>query len=155
MNKNGNNSSFNEMNFLEKIIVVTALTLLVILSVAFIIGSIFFGITGFLNLFGVKYESFSSLLLFVLFFFLIGFILDFISIAFIRFATQNLRGKYKSFFTRMMIDCTFSWLSFHTADEMISGITIPFTTEILAVLLFFLIEIAFEDTEKRKLKRGR
>lgn len=86
-------------------------------------------------------------------YFLIGFLLDFISIALIRLATQNSIGKYKSFFTRMVIDCTFSWLAFHTADEIIDGITIPLTTEVLAVVFFYLVGLAFEDKGKTNLKR--
>jgi hypothetical protein len=149
VNKNGNNS-FNEMNFFEKIIVVTALTLLVILSISIIIGCIFFGIAGFFSLFGVQYTSPYSLIGFVLFFFLFGFVLDLFSIAFIKLSSEYISGKYKLFITRIVIDYTFTWLALHTVDEFMNSITIPLTTEIVAVLLFFFIEVAFEVKEKNK-----
>jgi hypothetical protein len=138
------------MNLFERIFAVSAITLLIIVCVSIIIGSIFFGIAGFFKLFGVRYESFSSLLLFVLLYFIIGFILDLIAMVFIRLATQNMTGKTKPFLTRMIIDCTFSWIAFHTADEIINGIAIQLTTEILAVIFFYLVGIAFEGKEKGK-----
>ncbi|WP_258535707.1 regulatory YrvL family protein [Bacillus sp. 03113] len=149
MNKD-DDCSFREMNFFNKLIVITALTLLVVLSISFVFVSIFFGIAGFFSLFGVQYESLYSLLLFVLVYFLIGFIFDLFSIAIIKISSQNLIGKYKLFFIRMAIDCTFSWFSLHTADEIMNNISIPLTTEILAVLLLFFVEIAFHDKDKKK-----
>ncbi|SFD95137.1 Regulatory protein YrvL [Bacillus sp. OV194] len=150
MNKDNNNDSFRDMNLFNKIFVVTALTFLVILSISFVLGIFFLGIAGFFSLFGVQYESLYSLLIFVLFFFLLGFIFDLFSIAFIKLSSQYVLGKYQLFFTRMVIDCTFTWLSLHTVDEFMNSITIPVTTEIGAVLLFFFIEVAFDDKEKIK-----
>jgi hypothetical protein len=150
MNKDNNNDSFRDMNLFNKIFVVTALTFLVILSISFVLGSFFLGIAGFFSLFGVQYESLYSLLIFVLFFFFLGFIFDLFSIAFINLSSLYVLGKYKLFITRMVIDCTFTWLSLHTVDEFMNSIAIPVTTEIGAVLLFFFIEVAFDDKEKNK-----
>ncbi|MES1042829.1 hypothetical protein FOA20_26160 [Peribacillus simplex] len=150
MNKDNNNDSFREMNLFNKIFVVTALTLLVILAISFVLGIFFLGIAGFFSLFGVQYESLYSLLIFVLFYFLLSFIFDLFSISFINLTSQYVIGKYKLFITRMVIDCTFNWLSLHTVDELMNSITIPVTTEIGAVLLFFFIEVAFDDKEKIK-----
>ncbi|MGE7186235.1 YrvL family regulatory protein [Peribacillus sp. NPDC006672] len=150
MNKDNDNDSFRDMNLFNKIFVVTALTFLVILYISFVLGSFFLGIAGFFSLFGVQYESLYSLLIFVLFFFFLGFIFDLFSIAFINLSSLYVLGKYKLFITRMVIDCTFTWLSLHTVDEFMNSIAIPVTTEISAVLLFFFIEIAFDDKEKIK-----
>ncbi|RRN67167.1 hypothetical protein EI200_23715 [Peribacillus simplex] len=145
---NKDNDSFRDLNLFNKIFVVTALTFLVILSISFVLGSFFLGIAGFFSLFGVQYESLYSLLIFVLFFFLLGFIFDLFSIAFIKLSSQYVLGKYKLFITRMVIDCTFTWLALHTVDEFMNSITIPFTTEIIAVSLFFFIEVAFDVKKK-------
>ncbi|MDF9759596.1 energy-coupling factor transporter transmembrane protein EcfT [Peribacillus simplex] len=150
MNKDNDNDSFRDMNLFNKILVVTALTFLVILSISFVLGSFFLGIAGFFSLFGVQYESLYSLFIFVLFFFFLGFIFDLFSIALINLASLYVLGKYKLFITRMFIDCTFTWLSLHTVDEFMNSIAIPVTTEICAVLLFFFIEVAFDDKEKNK-----
>ena len=105
---NKDNDSFRDMKLFNKILVVTALTFF------------FLGITGFFSLFGVKYESFYSLLIFVLFFFLLSFIFDLFSIAFIHLSSQYVLGEYKLFITRMVIDCIFTWLSLHTVDEFMN-----------------------------------
>ena len=52
--------------------------------------------------------------------------------------------------TRMVIDCTFTWFALHTVDEFMNSITVPLTTEVVAVLSF-LFEIAFEVKEKNKM----
>ncbi|MCD4838226.1 regulatory YrvL family protein [Neobacillus sedimentimangrovi] len=135
---------------MNKLIVVAAITLLVVLAISITFGSIFFEVVGFFKLLRVSYQSFSSLLLFIFLYFIIGLILDFISIVFIKLATQNITGKTKPFIIRMIIDCLFSWIAFHTADEIIGGIDIPLITEIIAVLFFYLVEIAFEAKEKGK-----
>ncbi|MBT2700886.1 hypothetical protein J7E79_26570 [Bacillus sp. ISL-40] len=75
-------------------IVITALTLFVVLSITFVIGSIFFGFVGFFSLFGVKYTSSYSLIGFVLFFFVLGGVVDLFSIAFIKLLSQYISGKY-------------------------------------------------------------
>lgn len=49
-----------------------------------------------------------------------------------QFILQNAAGKYRTFFTRMVLECFVSWLSLHTADEIIHHITIPWITEIVA-----------------------
>ncbi|MFF2596807.1 YrvL family regulatory protein [Priestia megaterium] len=150
MNKNKHKNLFRNLNIFEKMLVVLALTLIIVLSITIVIGSLFFGISGFFSLFGVQYTSTYSLIGFVLFFFLFGFILDLFSIVFIKLSSRYISGKYKLFITRMVIDCTFTWLALHTVDEFMNSITIPFTTEIIAVLLFFFIEVAFDVKKKEK-----
>ncbi|NHM33939.1 YrvL family regulatory protein [Neobacillus terrae] len=136
------------MGLFEKVLVITALTLVVVISIMFVIGSIFFGVVGFFNLFGVQYTSPFSLIGFVLLLFLFGGVVDLISITLITVLSQYVSGKYQSFITRMLIDCTFTWLALHMVDEYMNSITIPLKTEIVAVLLLFFIEIAFDNREK-------
>ncbi|MFP5115251.1 YrvL family regulatory protein [Bacillaceae bacterium C204] len=62
MKKKGKSNSFKAMNLFERIFAVSILILLIIVCISVIIGSIFFGFAGFFKLFGVRYESFSSLL---------------------------------------------------------------------------------------------
>ena len=88
MNRNNNKKPFRDLDLFEKIIVITSLTLLVVLSVTFVIGSFFFGIVGFFRLFGVQYTSPYSLIGFVLFFFLFGAVVDLFSIAFIKLSSN-------------------------------------------------------------------
>ncbi|MDE5052962.1 YrvL family regulatory protein [Niallia taxi] len=149
MNHKNKKSRIRDLDFSEKIVVISALVLLVVISIAIVIGSIFFGFVGFFKLFGVQYSSIFSLIGFVFVLLLFGGLVDLISISLITFLSQKYESsKYKLFIARMVIDCSFTWLSFHTVDEFMNSITIPLKTEIIAVLLLFFIEIAFESREK-------
>lgn len=150
MIKNNKKNRFSDLDLFEKMIVITAITLLVVLSIIIVIGSIFFGFVGIFSLFGVQYTSPYSLIGFVLFFFLLGGVVDLFSIAFIKLLSEYISGKYKLFITRMVIDCTFTWFSLHSVDEFMNSIAIPLKTEIVAVLLLFIIEVAFDDKDKIK-----
>lgn len=44
----------------------------------------------------------------------------------------------------MILDCLFSWIALHTVDDVMESITIPLMTEIVVVIVFFIIEEAFE-----------
>ncbi|MDR7073564.1 YrvL family regulatory protein [Fictibacillus barbaricus] len=150
MNHKNKKNPFRDMNLFEKVLVIKALILLVVISFTFVIGSIFFGIVGFFNLFGVRYTSPYSLIGFVLLLFLFGGVVDLFSITLIACSSRYVSGKYKLFIIRMVIDWTFTWLALHTVDEYMESITIPLKTEIIAVLLLFFIEIAFDNKEKTK-----
>jgi len=149
MNHKNKKSRIRDLDFFEKAMVISALVLLVVISITIVIGSIFFGLVGFFNLFGVQYSSILSLIGFVLVLLLFGGLVDLISISLITLLSQRYESsEYKLFITRMVIDCSFTWIAFHTVDEFMNSITIPLKTEIIAVLLLFLIEIAFESREK-------
>lgn len=48
-----------------------------------------------------------------------------------------------------MIECFFTWLAIHLADELMDSITIPLDVEIIACLFLFVIHLAFEDNKER------
>jgi Regulatory protein YrvL len=48
------------------------------------------------------------------------------------------------------LECTFSWFAFHTVDEFMRSITIPFKTEWIVVLLLFIVEAAFDGKKEWK-----
>ncbi|QOY34659.1 YrvL family regulatory protein [Anaerobacillus isosaccharinicus] len=143
------NSSFRDMNLIEKVIAVTAIIFLIVFSISFALGIVYFGFAGIFSLLGVKYDSFYSLLIFVLIYYIVGIITDIFSKAFVKISSQFISGKLNLFFTRMIIDCTFTWLLIFTIDEFMNSITIPFLIEILLALLLFIIEIAFEDKKAK------
>ncbi|WP_425541837.1 YrvL family regulatory protein [Bacillus carboniphilus] len=146
------NSSFRDIKLFTKVIVITAIIFLVIFSVSLVLGIFYFGFAGIFSLLGVKYDSFYSLLIFVLSYFLAGFVTDIFSDVFVRLSTHFISGKLKLFFTRMIIYCTFSLLLLFTIDEFMSSITIPFSIKILIALFLFTIEIAFDDKNTKRNK---
>ncbi|MCM3116321.1 regulatory YrvL family protein [Neobacillus sp. MER 74] len=150
MNRKNKKNRFRDLDLFEKVLVITAITLLVLIAFTFVIGSIFFGFVGLFNVFGVEYTSPYSLIGFLLLLLLFGGGVDLCSINLIKLSSRYVTGKYKLFVIRMVIDCTFTWIAFHTVDEYMDSIIIPLKTEIIAVLLLFFIEIAFDNREKNK-----
>jgi len=130
--------------------VVTALSALVILALTFIVGLFFFGFTGIFSLLGVQFESFSAILLFVLYFFLLGIFSDLFSKVFILLITPKLSGAVLVFLVTMIIDCTFSLFALHTVDELMRSISIPITAELIVVFLLFIVDVAFEGKKEWK-----
>lgn len=139
------NGSFGDMNLIEKIIAVKAIIFLIVFSISFVLGIVYFGFAGIFTLLGVKYDSFYSLLIFVLIYYAVGIITDLFSKVFVGISYQFFSEKFNLFFTRMIIDCTFTWLLIFTIDEFMNSITIPFTIEILLTFFLVIVEVAFED----------
>ncbi|MBT2737862.1 YrvL family regulatory protein [Bacillus sp. ISL-7] len=81
---------------------------------------------------------------------LFGGVVDLFSITLITLSSRYVSGKYKLFIIRIVMDCTFTWFALHMVDEYMNSIVIPLKTEIIAVLLLFFIEIAFDKSEKTK-----
>lgn len=142
--------SFKNLKLSDKIFVVILVALLSVMSIGVVFGLFFFGIAGFFSLFGVVYDSFYSLIGFVVLFFIVGFFMDLFANAFIKLVTMNMSGKPNIFLASMLIDCTFTWIAFRLANLMVTSITIPLTTEIAAVLLMFFISVAFENKDIMK-----
>jgi hypothetical protein len=139
------NSSFRDMNFKDKVLAITTILFLIVFSISFVLGIVYFGFAGIFSLLGVNYDSFYSLLIFVASYYLVGIITDIFSKAIVRVSSQFISGKWNLLFARMMIDCTVTWLLIFTIDEIMHSITIPFSIEIFLSFLLFIIEVAFED----------
>ncbi|WP_418055484.1 YrvL family regulatory protein, partial [Priestia megaterium] len=95
-------------------------------------------------------DSFQSLLIFLLLFFIIGFVVDLLSIFLINIFSQQIKNSKNKFLVRLVIDCSFSWISIHTADELIRSINISFITELVAVFLLFLLEVTMDINSKEE-----
>ncbi|GGE57194.1 hypothetical protein GCM10011391_40100 [Pullulanibacillus camelliae] len=128
-----------------------ALILLGILVITWVLGLFFFGFAGFFRLVGVDYTSSYVLIGFVIFFLLIGSLLDVCALAFIGLFAHYVRGKYSLFIIRMAIDCSFTWLALHEVDEWLNQITIPWPAELLAALFLFMVDVALDE---KKVKPG-
>lgn len=109
-----------------------------------------FGFAGLFHIFGVHYESIQSLILFAVVYFIVALILDFLSILLFGLLSTYITNKFKLFVTRMILDCLFSWIALHTVDDVMESITIPLMTEIVVVIVFFIIEEAFENKKDKE-----
>lgn len=144
------NKPFKSRDLFDKIFSFVAVGIIVVIAISIVFGAFFFGIAGVFNLLGVQYESWYSFLLFILLFWGIGFIADMIAIPMIKVLSNYISNKYKHFFMTFIIDCIFMLFSLHMADEFMSSITIPLTTELITVIILFMAEYALDDEPKNK-----
>ncbi|WFA06551.1 YrvL family regulatory protein [Bacillus sp. HSf4] len=128
---------------LGNMVAVTLIFLLILFVFALLFGSYFFGTAGFFAIFGVTYESPASLLWFILLSFVLGVVFEIPE----RFLSLLIRRKAVTF----TIDCFFTWLAIHLADEMMDGINIPIDVEIIACLFLFVIQLAFDENKERSI----
>ncbi|MCM3639855.1 MULTISPECIES: YrvL family regulatory protein [Priestia] len=136
--------------FFTKALTVIFITTIVIVAVSSMLGAFVFGFFGLFKIVGVQYDSFQSLLIFLLLFFIIGFVVDLLSIFLINIFSQQIKNSKNKFLVRLVIDCSFSWISIHTADELIRSINISFITELVAVFLLFLLEVTMDINSKEE-----
>jgi ABC-type bacteriocin/lantibiotic exporter with double-glycine peptidase domain len=136
-----------------KITIVACLLLIILTGILLILGAFVFGFVGLFKITGTQYDSLSTLLLFLIMFFIIAFIVDFISIFLIKLFSEQIRSSKKRFIVRLIIDCTFSWFAIHTADELMGSVSIPLVTELIAVVLLFLLEVYLDMAPKKKVNK--
>ena len=143
MNPN-DDKPFREMGRKEKITTVMIVLLLISLPLSFVLGITYFGFAGFFSLFGGEYDSWSSLLFFVIFLFLLGLVFDSFSMVFVKVSQLYISNASQLFLLKFLINCTFSWLTIHTVDEFMDSILIPFAVEMIIVIFMFFLEEALE-----------
>lgn len=132
----------------SKIVTIFGVSLLLLLVFAFILGIYLFTFSGFFRIIGVEYESNGALFQFVVFYVLLAMIFEFLGNGLTHYVCTFVHGKKQKFFTRMVIECTLSWLALHTVDEFMHAISIPWFAEIGVVIILFFVEWAFEDDKK-------
>ncbi|MBP3950208.1 regulatory YrvL family protein [Bacillus suaedae] len=137
------NDSFRDKNIKGKIVTVIGIAILFLLVLGFVIGLLFFGFAGIFELLGVQYQSFWSLLIFVVSFFILGLVVDLFSIAIFKLTSQHLTRKVKVFY-KFSIESIFNWIALFTVDECMSSITLSINTEMIIASLLAVLEIVFD-----------
>ena len=139
------NESFREMTIKEKMATVAGIALLIIMVAGFIFGLYFFGLAGIFELLGVQYESYWSLVVFVVSFFIIGIIVELFFKVIFKLFVRNITGKIKVLFFRTIFEGTSNWLVLFTVDEFMKSIALTLKTEIIIALLLAILEIVFDN----------
>ncbi|WP_020061855.1 regulatory YrvL family protein [Bacillus sp. 123MFChir2] len=140
--------AFSDLNRKEKTLVISSISLLIFLALAFI----FFVYVGVFHLTGVEYTSRTALLLF----FILSLALDIFSsfgigLCKIFFsAPLNQMPKWLSFLLLAILQISFDWITIHITDEWIDGVTISNIGELLIVLTFFTIDKLWITDKKNK-----
>ncbi|MFE4092432.1 YrvL family regulatory protein [Priestia sp. YIM B13484] len=118
---------------------------MVLIILAILMGSYFFGFIGFLRVMGVEYESYWAICLFLFFIFVFGSITELFSKA-LTFLMKNARLNKVLFVTSAaFIDIFFTFLSVYIADLLVSGIHVSILAVTLLSVLFFLMESALDS----------
>ena len=118
---------------------------MVLIILAILMGSYFFGFIGFLRVMGVEYESYWAICLLLFFIFVFGSITELFSKA-LTFLMKNARLNKVLFVTSAaFIDIFFTILSVYIADLLVSGITVSILAVTLLSVLFFLMESALDS----------
>ncbi|TRM10772.1 hypothetical protein FH966_03030 [Lentibacillus cibarius] len=136
------------MKLWEKVIVVMAMTFLIVVALAIVFGGIFLGLTGFFSLIGVTYESLGSLLLFVLYCFLVGIIFEIIEWIILFFIDKsNLHSKEKWIWI-VLVKLVLTWFVIHIVNELMTTVVLTGFAELLTAVLIVSIDIVFDDTKE-------
>ncbi|SFM26357.1 Regulatory protein YrvL [Gracilibacillus orientalis] len=141
------NDSFRDMNKKEKAATIAGIALLIILVIGFVIGIFFFGLAGLFELLGVQYQSFWSLIGFVVSFFLLGLIAELFFKVIFKLTVRNITEKIKIVFFRFSFEFLSNWLVLFTVDEFMRSITLSLKAEIIIALLLAVLEIVFDDKD--------
>ena len=136
------------MKLLEKIIAITAIALLILISVAVVFGGMFLGLSGFFSLIGVSYESNGSLLLFVFYCFLIGIFFEIIeNIMLFLLKRSNITTK-EQWIWELIVRFSLTWLLIHVVNEIVHTVTLSTFAEILTTVLMVSVDTVFDKKEK-------
>lgn len=123
---------------------------MVLIILAILMGSYFFGFIGFLRLMEVEYDSYWAICLFLFFIFVFGSITELFSKALI-FLMKNARMNRVLFVaSAAFVDIFFTFLSVYIADLLVSGIRVSILAMIILSGLFFLLESALDSEFLRK-----
>ncbi|WP_428911576.1 YrvL family regulatory protein [Niallia sp. Krafla_26] len=147
MSDHKQDDSFREMNFKDKLLTIVGVTLLILLVSGFVIGLYFFGMAGVFKLLGVQYQSGWSLVVFVLSFYILGFVVELFTRAIYELFSENITGTINKFLIRISFEAISNWIVLFIVDEFMRSITLSPTIEIIIASLIALIEIAFDHKD--------
>ncbi|MDQ0154731.1 regulatory YrvL family protein [Robertmurraya andreesenii] len=146
-----NDDSFKNMNLKDKVLTVIGIALLIILVLGFVFGIYYFGFVGIFELLGVQYQSFSSLAIFVVCFFILGIFVDLFFGAMAKVAVENETGRVKSFCIELLLAFTSNWLVLFSVDAFMESITLSLKAKLIVSFLLALLEVIFDNKKKSSL----
>lgn len=144
-----NDDSFKNMSLKEKTATVIGFTLFIILVTGFVLGIYFFGFAGVFALLGVHYQSVWSLVIFVVSFFILGFLVDLFFGALAELVTEKITGNEEAFLIQMLFGFVLNWLVLATVDAFMESISLSLQTKLIVSLLLTVLESVFDNKKGR------
>ncbi|MBD7939067.1 MULTISPECIES: YrvL family regulatory protein [Cytobacillus] len=131
-----------------------AISILVLLVLSFVLALYFFSTLGIFHLLNVKFESFSSLISFILLYFLIGIVSDiFIGALILLMKHSEKYTQKQQQVTSLVFSFLTNWAIISFLDYVMHSIQIGLFATIILALIFSLIEYVCEDFEKDEEKK--
>lgn len=141
--------SSKKSNFKSIIGSTIAISIIVLLVLSFVLALYFFSTLGIFHLLNIKFESFPSIISFILLYFLIGIVSEIFIGALI--LLMNHSGKYtlkQQKVTSLVFSFLTNWAIVSFLDYVMHSIQIGLFATIILALIFSLIEYACEDLGK-------
>ncbi|ASV68552.1 YrvL family regulatory protein [Cytobacillus sp. FSL W7-1323] len=141
--------SSKKSNFKSIIGSTIAISIIVLLVLSFVLALYFFSTLGIFHLLNIKFESFPSIISFILLYFLIGIVSEIFIGALI--LLMNHSGKYtlkQQQVTSLVFSFLTNWAIVSFLDYVMHSIQIGLFATIILALIFSLIEYACEDLGK-------
>lgn len=127
----------------DKIILAISMTFLVILAIFVIGGGFVFGFAGLFQLFSVNYESKSALIYYVMLLIPLTLLFEVATFFVLLRVIILLKKRWAILATKAATKYLFSWIPLYVTDEIISTMTVPLHTELVAALLLCLLDSIF------------
>ncbi|MCG1020889.1 YrvL family regulatory protein [Sutcliffiella horikoshii] len=127
----------------DKIILAISMTFLVILAIFVIGGGFVFGFAGLFQLFSVNYESKSALIYYVMLLIPLTLLFEVATFFVLLRVIILLKKRWAILATTAATKYLFSWIPLYVTDEIISTMTVPLHTELVAALLLCLLDSIF------------
>src|SRR5690625_196273 len=128
---------------------VIGVTVFAILIFGIIIGIYFLGFAGVSNLFGIQYDSLSSLGIFVISVFIIGFFVELIFDSLTILAVEKVVNYYIAFLVQFLFMFISEWIVLAIVEAVLDSVSLPEKT---LLLLATLIEILSTIFNNKKIK---
>lgn len=132
---------------------VIGVTVFAILIFGIIIGIYFLGFAGVSNLFGIQYDSLSSLGIFVISVFIIGFFVDLIFDSLTILAVEKVVNYYIAFLVQFLFMFISEWIVLAIVEAVMDSVSLPEKTLLLLAALLALLSTIF-DNKKRKMEKS-
>lgn len=141
---------FKEETIGTKLFIIVTISLLLIGAIGFAIAIYYFGILGLFNLLGVRYDSFGSLLWFVLFYFLLGIIFEiFLKGMHKLMALANTFSKSQLKIGLFILTFLGNWAVISLLNSVMHTIEIKTLTQIVISIILAIIEVTIDDDSKK------
>jgi Regulatory protein YrvL len=138
---------FKEETIGTKIFIVSVISLIICLAIGFVFGVYYFGILGVFNLLGVHYDSFFSLFLFVIFYFLLSLVGEIVIKVLFSVLTMN---HLSTNFAIFLINILVIWSIISFLNYSMDSIEINIGTQLIASTIIAIAELTIENYDKKK-----